>query len=128
MTTRKRKQRRSEESRLRRAKLLSGTSQSSQELVLPPGAVAADHSQLTHNRTYSPLPSYYLDKLVECRQCRKEEVWPAERQKWWYEVAKGNIFTEAVLCRACREKEKARKAETRRIHQEGLARKRRKQP
>jgi hypothetical protein len=52
-----------------------------------------------------------------------EEVWPAERQKWWYEVAKGNINTQAVLCRACRQAEKERKAEARRVHVEGVARK-----
>jgi hypothetical protein len=90
----------------------------------PPGAVAADHSQLTHNNTYSPLPEYYVDKVVVCRQCGKEEVWPAERQKWWYEVAKGNINTEAVLCRACRQAAKEKKSEARRIHLEGVARKR----
>jgi hypothetical protein len=91
---------------------------------LPPGTVAADHSQLAHNNTYSPLPKFYVDKVVVCRQCGKEETWPAERQKWWYEVAKGNIFTEAVLCKACRQTAKEKKAEARRIHLEGLARKR----
>jgi hypothetical protein len=92
--------------------------------AIPPGAVAADHAQLAHNNTYSPLPRFYVDKNITCRQCGAEEVWPAERQKWWYEVAKGNIFTQAVLCRACREKDKQRKEEARRIHFEGLARKR----
>lgn len=29
-----------------------------------------------------------------------EELWPAERQKWWYEVAQGNINTDAILCRS----------------------------
>jgi hypothetical protein len=45
------------------------------------------------------------------------------QQKWWYETAKGDVFTKAVRCRACRTKERARKAAARRVHLEGLARK-----
>ncbi len=93
------------------------------ECATPPGAVAADHSQLAHNNTYGPLPRFYVDKIIRCRHCGAEELWSAERQKWWYEVAKGNIFTQAVLCRACRAKAgKGRLA--RRVHLEGIARKR----
>jgi hypothetical protein len=51
-------------------------------------------------------------------------VWTAACQKWWYEVAKGNIFTQAALCSSCRRADKGRKAEARRVHLEGLARKR----
>src|SRR6185295_13597984 len=89
----------------------------------PPGAIVADPLLLSHNNTYSRLPRFYVDKVVQCRQCGKEEVWPAERQKWWYEVAKANINTQAVLCRACRHAEKERKAAARRVHMEGVARK-----
>ncbi len=91
---------------------------------VPPNALAADPSQLAHNNTYSALPRFYVDKTIQCRQCGTEEVWSAARQKWWYEVAKGNIFTQAVLCRACRKKDGERKVEARRIHLEGIARKR----
>jgi hypothetical protein len=108
----------------RKTKRRGRTDPPSKDASLPPGAVASDHSQLAHNNTYSPLPKFYLDKVVVCRQCGKEEVWPAERQKWWYEVAKGNIFTEADLCRACRQVAKEQKADARRIHLEGAARKR----
>jgi hypothetical protein len=124
MTNRKRKQQRLKESQLQRAKLLARVDPSDKDASVPAGAVAADASQLAHNNTYSPLPRFYVDKVVVCRQCGKEEVWPAERQKWWYEVAKGNIFTQAVLCHSCRMAEKERKAEARRVHLEGLARKR----
>ena len=124
MTSRDRKQQRLNESKLRRAKQISGVNPTDENAELPPGAVAADTSQLAHNNTYSPLPRFYVDKVVVCRECGKQEVWPAERQKWWYEVAKGNINTQAVLCRACREVEKERKAEARRVHLEGVARKR----
>ncbi|MDY6974547.1 MAG: zinc-ribbon domain containing protein [Thermodesulfobacteriota bacterium] len=127
MTSRKRRRKRTEESKLRRAKALASIDTRDPNLRPPPDSVMADHSQLAHNNTYAPLPLFYVDKLVVCRNCGTEEVWPAERQKWWYEVAKGNIFTEAVLCRACRKKEKERKNEARRIHMEGLAAKETKQ-
>lgn len=47
-----------------------------------------------------------------------------KNKKWWYEVAKGNIYAEAVLCRSCRKADRDRRAEARRVHLEGLARKR----
>lgn len=124
MTTRKRRQRRTEESKLRRAKALSEIDTRNLNLRPPPDAVMADHAQLSHNNTYDPLPLFYVDKVVTCRTCGKEEVWSAERQKWWYEVAKGNIFSQAVLCRNCRDQEKRRKDEARKSHLEGLERKR----
>jgi hypothetical protein len=65
-----------------------------------------------------------MDKVVACRQCGKEEVWTAGRQKWWYEVAKGSIHSQAVLCRSCRRTKREKSAEARRIHLEGVARKR----
>ncbi|HWO09736.1 MAG TPA: zinc-ribbon domain containing protein, partial [Polyangiaceae bacterium] len=74
--------------------------------------------------TYDLLPRFYVDRAIVCRQCGIEEVWPAERQKWWYEVAKANISAVAVLCRSCREVKKAKRAEARRVHLEGLAKKR----
>lgn len=90
---------------------------------LPPGAVLADHAALAHNTTYGLLPNLYLDTAFICRDCGAEQVWTAKQQKWWYEVAKGNIDTRAVRCRPCRKIERERKAEARRVHLEGLARK-----
>src|SRR4028119_727276 len=66
---------------------------------------------------------YYQDKRFECVDCGKAEVWTASQQKWWYEVAKGDIQTTAIRCRSCRRKERERKNEARRIHLEGLERK-----
>jgi hypothetical protein len=66
---------------------------------------------------------YYVDAEFRCAGCRKEEVWRATQQKWWYEVAKGNVESRAKLCRACRRVERERQAEARRIHLEGVARK-----
>lgn len=99
---------------MKRARALAGIDPFDPNTKPPNGAVMADRTQLAHNNTYGPLPGFYVDQVVVCRQCGKEEVWPAERQKWWYEVAKGNINSRAVLCRACRIKEKAGNAESRR--------------
>ena len=123
MTSSKSKSERLKQSQLSRAEALAGIDTTDPNATPPPGAVRADRNELSHNNTYSRLPRFYVDKVVVCRQCGIEEVWPAERQKWWYEVAKGNINTDAVLCRACRESEKQRKEEARRIHMEGLTKK-----
>ena len=90
----------------------------------PLNSVAADPKALSHNNTYGPLPAYYVDKPFICVSCGKEEVWTARRQKWWYEIAKGNINTIAVRCHACRQQEKQRRTEARRIHFAGLAERR----
>lgn len=66
---------------------------------------------------------FYADLPFACVDCGKAEVWTATQQKWWYEVAKGDAFTTARRCRACRRRERERRAEARRVHLEGLARK-----
>jgi putative zinc ribbon protein len=124
VASRKGKQERLAESALKRAKALAHVDTRNDHARLPPGAVPADPAQLAHNNTYGRLPKFYLDKVVKCQRCGKEEVWPAERQKWWYEVAKGNINTQAIYCRSCRNEDKKKKAEARRVHLDGLARKR----
>ena len=124
MTSIKSKKERSKQGQLARAKALVGLDTTDPNASPPPGAILADKKALSHNNTYGRLPQFYVDKVVVCRQCGLEEVWPADSQKWWYEVAKGNINTDAVLCRACRKKDKQRKDEARRVHVEGLAKKR----
>jgi hypothetical protein len=89
----------------------------------PINVVAANVEALAHNNTYGPLPLFYVDKPFVCRDCGKAEVWTAAQQKWWYEVAKGHIDSNAVRCGACRRKEQQRRAEARRVHMEGLAKK-----
>ena len=98
-----------QEARLKRAKALGPVDTCDRNAVPPTGAVMADQQELLHNNTYSPLPRFYVDQVVVCRSCATEEVWAAEQQKWWYEVAKGNINSDAVHCRACREKTKQEK-------------------
>ena len=87
------------------------------------GAVVADHAALAHNNTYGCLPLFYIDRIFVCKDCGKEDVWTAKQQKWWYEIAKGHIDSVAVRCRPCRKNERERKAEARRVQQEGLAKK-----
>lgn len=50
---------------------------------------------------------YYLDVAFRCVDCGAEGVWTAQRQKWWYEVAQGGVWTTARRCRACRAKRRA---------------------
>ena len=45
---------------------------------------------------------FYADRPFVCEKCGEPQVWTAEQQKWWYEVAKGSIYSIAKRCRACR--------------------------
>jgi len=67
---------------------------------------------------------FYVDRPFLCKDCRKAEVWTATQQKWWYETAKGDVWTVAIRCRPCRRRERVRKAQARRFQREGMARKR----
>lgn len=92
------------------------------EPPVPRQALLADHDRLTHVcQLLQPLPLYYLDMPFVCRDCGAHEVWAARQQKWWYEEAKGHLDSTAIRCRPCRNVERERKAEARRVHQESLA-------
>lgn len=69
---------------------------------LPEGAIPADLSQQVPWNSYSAAPLYYVDRPFTCRDCGREEIWTAAQQKWWYEVAKGSLYSTAVRCRDCR--------------------------
>ena len=69
------------------------------------------------------IPEYYDDVSFASKDCGSQETWTATQQKWWYEVAGGLFDTTAVRCRTCRAKERARKSDARRVHLEGLAKK-----
>jgi len=58
--------------------------------------------QQVPNNSYSPPPTVYLDREFTCIDCGRREVWTAEQQKWWYEVAKGTLYSTAIRCRDCR--------------------------
>ena len=67
---------------------------------------------------------YYIDRRFRCKDCGVEEVWTDTQQKWWYEVAHGDVWTVAVRCRRCRRLEQARKTAARSASEQGRARKR----
>ena len=123
MSNKKNKHKELLRSRVKRLKELGEIDTCDSSIKPSVGSVIANHSALEHNNTYGPLPLFYVDKLVVCRDCNKEEVWTAEQQKWWYEVAKGNINSIAVKCRSCRKKDQERKAAARKIHLDGIAKK-----
>jgi hypothetical protein len=91
--------------------------------------VPVDPDQLAPNDTHCNsrpdfvVRGYYVDQPFECRACGEPQVWTAAQQKWWYEVAKGDVWTKARFCRPCRRRERSRREEARRVHLEGLARK-----
>ena len=51
---------------------------------------------------------YYVDLPFNCKSCGVAQVWTETQQKWWYENAKGDVWTVAVLCRPCRRRERGR--------------------
>lgn len=73
---------------------------------LPAGRIEADLTKRAPHNTYGGAPLFYEDMLFTCTDCGKEEVWTAKQQQWWYEIAKGPIYSRAVRCRACRAKRK----------------------
>jgi Probable zinc-ribbon domain len=95
--------------------------------IVSHGGLIVDRTALAQNNSYSEPEfmklGYYLDKPFTCAACKSQEVWTAAQQKWWYEVAKGSLFATAKFCRTCRNQEKHRRAEARRVHLEGIAKK-----
>lgn len=67
----------------------------------------------------------YADYTFKCKDCGAVETWTARQQKWWHEIAGGEIERIAVRCRACRIRERQRSGEARRVHMEGIEAKRR---
>jgi len=53
---------------------------------------------------------FYLDQAFICQGCGAEQVWTARQQKWWYEIAKGSVWSIARLCRPCRRRERESRA------------------
>jgi hypothetical protein len=94
-----------------------------------PQCIPINYSALnTGNSLSSPwfwaeAHGFYQDRAFHCRDCGKAQVWKAEDQQWWYEKMQGFIHATAVRCRACRIRERERKAEARRVSEEGMRRK-----
>ncbi|AMV38520.1 zinc-ribbon domain containing protein [Planctomyces sp. SH-PL62] len=69
-------------------------------------AVPVDPAALSPCNSYFPPDfverGYYLDLPFTCASCGSDEVWTAAQQQWWYETAKGSLYSGARLCRRCR--------------------------
>jgi hypothetical protein len=74
-----------------------------------PEGVAVDQSALApYNRYGDPgfvERGYYVVKPIACEACDAEEVWTAQQQKCWYELAKGSVYSTARLRLECRRRE-----------------------
>ncbi|BCE01991.1 zinc-ribbon domain containing protein [Marinicellulosiphila megalodicopiae] len=90
------------------AKLISGS------------IIWADQSELKHNITEGKLPEYYFDQDFVCIECSAKSIWTAKSQKWWYESAKGSIWSKASRCPKCRAIRKLEK-ETQKAHMDKMA-------
>ena len=93
----------------------------------PTGCVTVDPARLRPNNSYGVADfvarGYYRDIAFRCIDCGAEGVWTAERQRWWYEVAGGDIFTTARRCAHCRAVERQRKEAARQSALAGYLRK-----
>jgi hypothetical protein len=94
--------RKTEERERRRLSQLAAEGRLADGVEIPRGAVLADRTQQAPNNSYSPPPLYYLDIEFKCSDCGRDEIWTAEQQKWYYEVAKGSLYATAIRCRECR--------------------------
>jgi hypothetical protein len=95
---------------------------------VPSGIATCNPEKLAPYNSYGEpvfvTRGYYSDIPFQCQGCGVKEVWRATQQKWWYEVAKGNVESTATRCRLCRRKERERKACARKASEEGMEKKR----
>lgn len=73
----------------------------------PKRARPVDRAQLApHDSYWAPAfveRGYYADLAFTCHDCGAHQVWTAEQQQWWYETAKGYVYSTAIRCLACRQ-------------------------
>lgn len=98
---------------------------------VPERIVPVNAERLAPNNSYG-VPDfvrrgYYVDVPFQCADCGIREVWTGAQQKWWFEVAQGFVYATAIRCRRCRRKERDRRADAKRVHFDGLARKKSRQ-
>lgn len=104
------KQRRAEIKAARVARVAAGAARAyiDPRFLVGAGGAPCDPSRLAPDNSYdTPVFVWrgcYVDVEFRCVDCGAEGVWTAERQKWWYEEAKGGVWTRAKRCRACRAK------------------------
>jgi hypothetical protein len=84
--------------------------------------IRVDPSKIFSHSVLPKVPEFYRDTWFACKDCGERELWTAKQQQRWYEEQGGEIEAIAIRCRACRRKEKTRRATARTVHLEGLAR------
>lgn len=86
--------------------------------------VLVETSKLSPDNSYGfpefVTRGYYVDQPFRCCDCGVDEVWTARQQKWWYEIAKGDRWTIAKRCRACRKSVRQRSEAATRKRQGGV--------
>jgi len=86
----------------------------------PEGAIWADPSRMVSVSAYPVLPLYYVDNAFTCARCGEKQLWTAKQQKWWYEIAQGELQSTAKHCRPCRQALRAEKSLAKATHYKGL--------
>jgi hypothetical protein len=93
----------------------------------PAGSVLVNADLLAPNRSVGwpdfVRRGYYMNVAFTCKDCGAKQVWTPRQQKWWYEIAKGDVFRTANRCSTCRRKERDRRSNARQVHLSGLAEK-----
>lgn len=89
--------------------------------------VPVDPQRLARNHRACGAPAfvergYYVDEDFVCADCGIAGVWTAARQRWWYEVIRGDPWTAARRCARCRRRERERIVAARRAQADGEGR------
>ncbi len=92
-------------------------------VVIPAGAIAVNPASLIMSSTFAYIPAFYQDILFQCVQCDDRQIWTAKAQRWWYEIAQGDIESTAKYCRSCRLKKREQAKISKKIHFSGLVKK-----
>jgi hypothetical protein len=50
---------------------------------------------------------YYRDKPFVCKDCGRESIWKKEDQRYWFEIRRETIYSNAVRCHECRARQRA---------------------
>ena len=90
--------------------------------------IPVNKTKVSSRSVIPKIPDYSYDRWFDCQNCGTRELWTAKQQQRWYEEQGGEIETVAIHCNACRRKERLRRAEARKVHLEGLERKRKTRP
>ena len=102
----------------------AGIRQSLLQEVLQGTAIPVNKARVFSRCAVPRIPDFWRDQPFTCKLCGKTEVWTARQQRQWYEEQGGEIEAIAIHCHDCRRELRKRKAAARKVHLEGLERKR----